>query len=61
MLGTIGPWDFVIIIVVLLLIFGTARFGRAWRGLKQGGKGFTREVRGGKDELPPPPPPSDDA
>jgi Sec-independent protein translocase protein TatA len=46
--------------VVLVLIFGTARFGRAWRGLKQGGKGFTREVRGSKDELPPPPP-SDDA
>jgi Sec-independent protein translocase protein TatA len=53
-----GLWDFVIIFGILLLVFGTARFGRAWRGLKAGGKGFAREVRG-KDELPPPPPPSE--
>jgi len=59
MLGPIGPWDFVIIVGVLLLVFGTARFGRAWRGMKQGGKSFTREIRGGKDELPPPPPSND--
>jgi Sec-independent protein translocase protein TatA len=50
----IGPWEFVIVIVVLVLIFGTARFSRSWRSLKQGGKGFVREIRG-KDELPPPP------
>ena len=39
----IGPWEFVIVIV-----------SRSWRSLKQGGKGFVREIRG-KDELPPPP------
>lgn len=50
----IGPWEFAIVIVVLVLIFGTARFSRTWRSLKQGGKGFTRGIRG-KDELPPPP------
>ena len=48
-----GVWDFVIIIGVLLLVFGTARFGRMFRGLKQGGKEFKRGIRG-KDELPPP-------
>ena len=48
-----GVWDVVIILGVLLLVFGTARFGRALRSLKQGGKGFARELRG-EDELPPP-------
>ena len=52
-----GPWDFVIIIAVLLFLFGTARFGRSFRALKQGGKEFKRGVRG-KDELPPPETPS---
>jgi Sec-independent protein translocase protein TatA len=55
-MGFLGFWDFVVIILVLVLIFGTRRFGRAFRSLKQGGKGFTQELRG-KDELPPPPPP----
>ena len=55
----IGPWEFAIIIVVLVLVFGTARFSRAWRSVKQGSKGFTREIRGKDEQLPPPP--SDDA
>ena len=50
-------WDFVIIIAVLLFLFGTARFGRSWRALKQGGKEFKRGIRR-KDELPPPETPS---
>jgi Sec-independent protein translocase protein TatA len=50
----LGPWDFVIIVGVLVLVLGTARFGRAWRSLKAGGKEFARGIRG-KDELPPPP------
>jgi Sec-independent protein translocase protein TatA len=50
----LGPWDFVIIIAVVVFVFGTARFGRTFRALKQGGREFKRGVRGGKDELPPP-------
>ncbi len=49
----LGPWDFVIVIGVIALVFGTARFGRAFRALKAGGREFKRGIRG-KDELPPP-------
>jgi Sec-independent protein translocase protein TatA len=49
----IGPWDFVIILAVILFLFGTARFGRTLRALKAGGREFKRGIRG-KDELPPP-------
>jgi Sec-independent protein translocase protein TatA len=49
----LGLWEFVIIIVILLLVFGTARFGKAFRSLKSGGREFKRGIRG-KDELPPP-------
>jgi Sec-independent protein translocase protein TatA len=52
-LAFLGPWDFVIIIAVVLFVFGTARFGRTFRALKQGGREFKRGVSG-KDELPPP-------
>ena len=50
-----GLWDFVIIIAVIVIIFGTARFGRAFRGLKAGGREFKRGIRREDDrELPPP-------
>jgi Sec-independent protein translocase protein TatA len=52
----LGLWDFVIIIAVVVFVFGTARFGRTFRALKQGGREFKRGVRG-KDELRPPEPP----
>jgi sec-independent protein translocase protein TatA len=54
MLAILGPWDFVIVVVVLVLLFGTKRFGRMFRSLKSGGREFKRGIRG-KDELPPPP------
>ena len=53
----LGPWDFVIIAVVIVLLFGTKRIGRAFRALGAGGREFKRGIRG-KDELPPPPPSS---
>jgi len=49
----VSVWDFVIIIAVIVFLFGTARFGRTFRALKQGGKEFKRSIRR-KDELPPP-------
>jgi Sec-independent protein translocase protein TatA len=48
----LGPWQFLIIFAVIVFVFGTARFGRSLRALKQGGKEFKRGLRG-KDELPP--------
>jgi Sec-independent protein translocase protein TatA len=53
----IGFWGFIILGVIIVLVFGTARFGRAIGGLKTGGRELKRELTG-KDELPPPPPPS---
>ncbi len=53
MLALLGPWDFVIIVVVIALLFGSRRIGRAFRALGVGGREFKRGLRG-KDELPPP-------
>jgi TatA/E family protein of Tat protein translocase len=44
-LALLGPWDFVIIVGVLLLVFGTARFGAVLRGLGRGGRELKRELR----------------
>jgi Sec-independent protein translocase protein TatA len=52
--AVLGLWDIVIIVVILLLVFGTQRFARAFRSLKAGGKELKREITR-KDELPPPP------
>jgi len=49
----LGPWDFVIIIALLLFVFGTARFGRAFRSIKSGGREFKRGIRGEDKQLPP--------
>jgi TatA/E family protein of Tat protein translocase len=49
----LGPWDFLIILAVIVFVFGTARLGRTLRALKTGGREFKRGIRG-KDELPPP-------
>jgi Sec-independent protein translocase protein TatA len=51
----IGFWGFVIIGVIMLLVFGTARFGRAFRGLKTGGRELKRGLQAEDDEHPPPP------
>ena len=56
-LALLGPWDFVIIAVVIVLIFGSRRIGRAVRALGTGGREFKRGIRG-EDKLPPPPPPT---
>lgn len=53
MLALFGPWDFVIIVAVIALVFGTRPFVRALRSLKSGGRELKRGLRG-DDELPPP-------
>jgi TatA/E family protein of Tat protein translocase len=54
MLALLGPWDFVILIVVIALLFGSRRMARAMRALGAGGREFKRGIRG-EDELPRPP------
>lgn len=48
----IGIWGLIIIGVILLLVFGTSRFGRSVRSLKEGGQNFKRGITG-KDATPP--------
>jgi sec-independent protein translocase protein TatA len=55
-LALLGPWDFVIIIAVIVLVFGSRRIGRTIRSLGSGGREFKRGIRG-EDQLPPPPNP----
>jgi sec-independent protein translocase protein TatA len=55
-LALLGAWDFVIIVVVIVLVFGSRRIGRAMRALGSGGREFKRGIRG-EDRLPPPPAP----
>jgi len=52
-LALLGPWDFVIIVAVIVLVFGSRRVGRAIRALGSGGREFKRGIRG-EDELRPP-------
>jgi TatA/E family protein of Tat protein translocase len=54
MLALLGPWDFVILVVVIALLFGSRRMARALRALGAGGRELKRGIRG-EDELPRPP------
>ena len=54
MLALLGPWDFVILAVVIALVFGSRRIAQALRALGAGGRELKRGLRG-EDELPPPP------
>ena len=51
----IGLWGLIIIGVILLLVFGTSRFGRAVGGLKSGGRELKRGLTEDDDESPPQP------
>jgi TatA/E family protein of Tat protein translocase len=53
MLALLGPWDFVILAVIVALLFGSRRIARALRALKWGGREFKKGLRG-EDELPKP-------
>jgi TatA/E family protein of Tat protein translocase len=53
MLALLGPWDFVILAVVIAFFFGSKRIARALRALGAGGREFKRGIRG-EDKLPPP-------
>jgi len=55
MVAWLGPWQFVILVGIIVFIVGTARVARTLRALKTGGREFKKGIRG-KDELPPPGP-----
>jgi Sec-independent protein translocase protein TatA len=48
----LGPWQFLILVGIIALIVGTARFTRTWRALKAGGKELKRGWKGDDREPP---------
>lgn len=44
-LGVIGPWQIVLIVVVILLIFGGRKIPELMRGLGQGMKEFKKATK----------------
>ena len=48
---TPGPWEVVLILVVILLLFGGRKLPELAKGLGKGLRLFKKEVRGVKDEL----------
>lgn len=45
MIGGLGVWELVIILVILLLIFGPSRLGDLGSALGKGIKGFRKSIR----------------
>ena len=45
MIGGLGIWELVIILVILLLIFGPSRLGDLGSALGKGIKGFKRSIK----------------
>lgn len=58
MIGGLGVWELVIILVILLLIFGPSRLGDLGSALGKGIKGFRRSLRE-PDEIDVTPPKED--
>jgi sec-independent protein translocase protein TatA len=44
--GVIGPWQIVLIIAVILLLFGGKKIPELMKGLGKGIKGFKDEMKG---------------
>jgi sec-independent protein translocase protein TatA len=60
--GWIGPWEILILLVVILLVFGPKRLPEFGRSIGKGMREFKNSVRDvaedhEPEELPPPPPP----
>ncbi|MBU0702522.1 MAG: twin-arginine translocase TatA/TatE family subunit [Chloroflexi bacterium] len=46
----IGGWEWIIVLVVVVLIFGVGRLGRLGKDLGEGIREFRRGISGGEDE-----------
>ncbi len=49
MLAFLGPWEILILVVLLLLIFGARRLPQMGRELGRGAREFKRGISGGDD------------
>jgi sec-independent protein translocase protein TatA len=52
LLGFVGPWQIVLIVAVILLMFGGKKLPELMKGIGQGIREFKDAKDGNKDELP---------
>lgn len=52
-LGAFGPWQIVLIVVVILLLFGGRKIPELMKGLGKGIKEFKDASNGGEDDTTP--------
>lgn len=48
---SLGPWEIVIIVLAILLLFGGKKLPELARGLGKGLREFKKELKGTKDEI----------
>ncbi len=53
MLGSLGFGEILLILLIVILIFGTSRIPELGRGLGEGIKNFKKAVKGDEDEKRP--------
>lgn len=53
MVGFIGPWEALILLFVILLLFGSTRFAAAVKSLGRGAREFKKSVTGEHEQLQP--------
>jgi sec-independent protein translocase protein TatA len=49
-LGVIGPWQIILIVIVVLLIFGGKKIPELMRGIGQGAREFKKGISGEEEE-----------
>ena len=49
-MGAIGPWQLVLIVIVILLLFGASRLADIGKGLGEGIRNFKKGLNDGDDE-----------
>ena len=52
LLGFVGPWQIVLLVAVILLMFGGKKLPELMKGIGQGIREFKDAKDGNKDELP---------
>jgi len=50
LLGMIGPWQIILILVIVLLLFGGKKIPELMRGLGKGAREFKEGIGGADDE-----------
>ncbi len=50
MLGSLGPWELLLILVIVLLIFGVGRVSKIGRELGEGIREFRTGLSGGEEK-----------